>query len=815
MKAARIYAERLGWRVLPIRPGEKRPAIADWVNEASSDLEQIDRWIEEFPNANIGIAAGHSFFVLDVDPRNGGDTTLAALIETHGELPPTVEAGTPSGGTHYLFRMVPGLANTAGKLGKGLDTRGLGGQIVVAPSRTDAGEYRWIRAPWDFETLPAPEWLLATLRTTLTNSQVGGESSTSRGYFPPASPTVLAAAADALTFHGPAVDGDGGGLHTVHAAAILTHDYALTDAEAWPLFVEWNQTCAPPWDLDGLRTMLGRGAKYGKLPYGCKRKLDALEALKKLIADWQATKSHDEPTMLAMIARARELRFTDPAMRAIAERDLCGASGLAAKAISLPPVYRDEKPEPGQILVGVKLYECADASMKAIAPLVFQRNGVLCEVVKQERTFIHDLEQARIQDLMSRAATYVREDKEGLTTTVAPAPVAGILQARRTHEGVRILEAITTAPVFLADGSILFERGYNEQARLFLEPSVTVQIPDLPGLPEARAGVAIFKALLSDFRFAAPEDFSSWLAGLLSPLVKAATGNAPAPLFCVTASSPGAGKSLLTEVISRVVTGNAAENSPYNCKDPGEWGKRLTAFVKAASPVRVLDNVNGQIGDDGLNRLITSSTWSDRLLGASEAPPLPQVTTWFATGNNIEPVDDTVRRVLLVRIEVDTERPQERTGFKLPLLAEYADQHRSELLSAALTILRAYHLAGRPDQNLPPWGSFVAWSSLIRGALVWAGLPDPFKTQQRASSELNEPENDAHDFWISVVKDSDGTPGSIVVLANQRDAQGVLGTREPMSAVYLRRFIGRFVDKPRAGKRIRRSGAAYRVEAIP
>ena len=46
-------------------------------------------------------------------------------------------------------------------------------------------------------------------------------------------------------------------------------------------------------------------------------------------------------------------------------------------------------------------------------------------------------------------------------------------------------------------------------------------------------------------------------------------------------------------------------------------------------------------------------------------------------------------------------------------------------MAAALTILRGFHAAGRPDQKLGAWGSFVAWSDLVRQAIVWAGVADP------------------------------------------------------------------------------------------
>jgi hypothetical protein len=40
-------------------------------------------------------------------------------------------------------------------------------------------------------------------------------------------------------------------------------------------------------------------------------------------------------------------------------------------------------------------------------------------------------------------------------------------------------------------------------------------------------------------------------------------------------------------------------------------------------------------------------------------------------------------------------------------------------------MLRGFCAAGRPNQRLKPWGSFEGWSDLIRGTVVWCGLPDP------------------------------------------------------------------------------------------
>jgi hypothetical protein len=805
----------------------KHPRLPEWQKLATTDTATITGWWERWPDANVGLAMGGHYFVLDVDPRNGGRESLAALEAEHGPLPETVEAATGGGGSHYLFASDPAHPVGCTKIGPGLDIKGVGGQIVVAPSVSASGAYRWVRPPGKTRVAVAPAWLLAKA------SKAGprplgvpaSEASQVRGYFPPASAVVLNEAREALEQHGPAIDGQGGGLHTVQAGAILTHDFALTDDEAWPLLAEWNATCSPPWELDELRAQaLGKGRKYGKLPYGCRRALDAVEAVRRATAAWQEAGTGEAGIVdLLVICRPLAAICGDPARHALIERELAQATGLKPKALNLPKLATSPKPKaPGQVRVGTDMHRVADESLAVLAPHVFQRNGVLCEVVSAERAWINDLDRERIQDYLSQHAVYVAEDRRSgeLVTQLPPERAVAFLHSRREHPGVRELQAVTTAPVLLANGSILQDRGYNATARLFLDPNVTVWVPEAPTLEDARQAIAQLRDLVIDFPFATPADFSSWLAALLSPLVKPATGNAPGPLICFSAASSGAGKSLLPELIHIIVTGSPMEVRPYAPKDSSEWPKKLTSFVRRGDMVSVFDNVNGAIGDEALDRLITSRTWSDRELGSSDAPPLPNVTTWLANGINIEPVRDTVRRVLMCRLDVLVEDPAARTGFRHPMLIEYAISHRAEFLGAALTILRTYHVAGRPAQNVAPWNSFPAWSALVRGALVWAGCEDPFLTQQRIAADLHEQEHEAHDLWIGVVKAArEGTPRELCLLADQRGAQEVLVLRDSLTPPMLRKCLSRFVDKPRLGERIRRlrsaDGTRYKVEAVP
>lgn len=166
LPAALSYAERYGWAVHPVN-AKKRPISRHGRNDATRDPATIQRFFQN--GAQIGVATGpeSGLFVLDVDvkPDKGidGRATLAALEARYGPLPATPRQRTGSGGEQYLFRHVDGLKNSASTLGPGLDTRGEGGYIVIAPSHNTNGPYTWIVSPDAAPLADVPAWLVELL----------------------------------------------------------------------------------------------------------------------------------------------------------------------------------------------------------------------------------------------------------------------------------------------------------------------------------------------------------------------------------------------------------------------------------------------------------------------------------------------------------------------------------------------------------------------------------------------------------------------------------------------------------------------------
>ena len=145
LEAALAYARNLNWPVFPVKPKGKKPLTKNGLKDATKDEARIRTWWTEFSDANIGIPTGSAsgFDVLDIDPRHGGNDSLDDLEAEFGKLPETVEQLTGGGGQHILFKHREDIRNKA-NLQPGLDVRGEGGYIVVAPSLHESGNsYHW------------------------------------------------------------------------------------------------------------------------------------------------------------------------------------------------------------------------------------------------------------------------------------------------------------------------------------------------------------------------------------------------------------------------------------------------------------------------------------------------------------------------------------------------------------------------------------------------------------------------------------------------------------------------------------------------
>jgi hypothetical protein len=382
---------------------------------------------------------------------------------------------------------------------------------------------------------------------------------------------------------------------------------------------------------------------------------------------------------------------------------------------------------------------------------IYQRGGMLVRVVHDSARApkgvrrplaprIDALPQAILRERLSEAARWVtvqtKGDDEVERDARPPGWCVSAVHARGEWAGVRHLEALIDHPVLKWDGSLLVEHGYDDDTGLLLDESAALpQVPGWPSRQDAIDAVLALYDVVRDFPFATDAHKSAWLAGVLTPLARFAF-DGPAPLFLVDSNVRGAGKGLLLSVASLIVTGREFTVAAYT-QDQDELRKRITALAVQGDRMVLFDNLDGKFGNATLDAALTATSWSDRLLGVNRTVNCPLYATWYATGNNVSVHADTARRICHIRLESGEERPEERQQFAYPNLIEHVKANRPRLLGAALTILRAYVVAGRPDMRLPAWGSYEGWSALVRAAVVWVGLPDPWQTRLQLQEQAD------------------------------------------------------------------------------
>ena len=145
LQAALEYA-RLGYAVLPLLPGEKRPhsrLAPNGLTNATPDPEVLRRWWRAVPTAGVGILPPEQVLVLDFDDP----ATWDGLLAEYPELATAPRQKTPRGGVHVFLKLPESLrgslTTTARKL-PGLDLRGLGkAYLAAAPTELPNGTYSW------------------------------------------------------------------------------------------------------------------------------------------------------------------------------------------------------------------------------------------------------------------------------------------------------------------------------------------------------------------------------------------------------------------------------------------------------------------------------------------------------------------------------------------------------------------------------------------------------------------------------------------------------------------------------------------------
>lgn len=475
-----------------------------------------------------------------------------------------------------------------------------------------------------------------------------------------------------------AVSGSGGHKTTFSLACVLVRGFDLADADALRILQdEYNPKCQPPWSDQELRHKVEEARTKGTTP------------------------------PIGHMLRRRPIGVTTEERRVADQvvESLRGDSSLYQRGYRLVRIVRD--PGTGENGTG------RPSGTPVISPV---STATLREHI------------ADVVEFYTTKAT-----KQGTVRSAAHPPtwVVDAVHARGTWEGIRPLAGVVEAPVLRPNGSVLNTPGYDRATGLVFLPNADFgTIPDAPTLDDARAAVADLHEVVCDVPFESEIHRSTWIAGVLTYHARYAY-DGPSPMFVVDANVRGSGKNLVVDCASMINTGRPMPRMAHR-SDDDEVEKQVTAAMLAGTQLLLIDNVRGALGGKTWEAATTATEWQGRRLGQSELVSGPLLLTLWATANNVELSGDMARRVGHIRLQTEEERPEDRPPekYRHPALLAWVRQNRPRLVRAALTILRAYAVAGFPKQAGVRWGSFEGWASVVAGALVWCGQPDPCRSRE-------------------------------------------------------------------------------------
>ena len=405
---------------------------------------------------------------------------------------------------------------------------------------------------------------------------------------------------------------------------------------------------------------------------------------------------------------------------------------------SRPPAPPPTRPGLPSILIDdTQLSDLTDQALVAIIqsnkpPAVFVRAGTVARVMCDENgaPTIESFDRVRMRCRLSEVANFftLRKGEGGCYEQLGTNPPLSLAEniLSQTSWNFPPLAGIARAPILRHDGTICTTPGYDPVSRLMYCPDPDLNltpIPDYPDSNEVQACVDLLLSVISDFPFADEPSRANALAILFSLLMRPViTGHVP--LAIVDAPMQGTGKTLLVTALGTIAVGNVSSESIPSKENDDEWRKKITSILLAASPFVLLDNIpdNTTIDSPSLAAALTTEEWSDRLLGRNNAIRLPSRVVWAATGNNLRVAGDMPRRSYSIRMDANAERPWERTGFKIKGLERHIRANRGDLLSASLTVVRAWYTNGKPQADVPMLGSFDEWAETIGSVLAFAGI---------------------------------------------------------------------------------------------
>ena len=407
---------------------------------------------------------------------------------------------------------------------------------------------------------------------------------------------------------------------------------------------------------------------------------------------------------------------------------------------------------------------------EAAEPRVVDHNGVLSRMVDGA---LEPYDSVALCQRMSTVTAFM-----GAKGPVKPpGDLAEYLLRRERAEywGVPRVTRVTQVPILGPDGRPIYEPGLHPSG-IWYRPTpelarVQAHVGDVDSVDDVSAARDLLLTdLLGDFDFEDESSLANATALLLLPFVREFIGDHPTPLHLALAPQPGAGKTFLIDTCLLPGCGSFSHSGQPHSDE--EFRKFVTAALLAGRPMIFLDNISARLEGGTLAAALTSTSWTDRILGYSKVTTQPIRVVWCATGNNVDASSEIFDRIVPIWIEPRDGVPARRRPareFRHPDLHDWARRHRARLAGAAMTLV--LHWAegvahARPDgtfdrddgwrsASVASMGSFERWAQVLGGNLAAADVPGFLGNRDKIAA-IDPEEEECTAFFVQVRAWSDG-----------------------------------------------------------
>ena len=327
-------------------------------------------------------------------------------------------------------------------------------------------------------------------------------------------------------------------------------------------------------------------------------------------------------------------------------------------------------------------------------------------------------------EVAKRVSFYALAGKNGRRDQVPPRDLLSNLLAA-TDNPLPQLDGIVYTPVIAESGEICATPGYSPHTRLWLHWTgeiLSLPVDHDPTKDTVRAAVDQLSEPFQDFPFLPDDDasFAHTMTLLLQPFVRHLI-KGRTPMFWVTKPEAGTGASLLTDTALYPACGEVAHEPAPGGGDDEEWRKQITTILRKKNSAIVFDNAVN-LNSSYLAKLLTDPIWSDRLLQTSNGIEIPVLQTIVGNGNNPTVTKENARRLIPIRLDSGLAQPWLRKGFALGDLRAWNPAYRGFMIHAALTVIRAWFVAGCP-RGKKSLGSYEEWAAIMGGILDVMEVP--------------------------------------------------------------------------------------------